>query len=142
MAVDIGGVRRDFVSRLFEGVFLQQEEGFLPCDPREEGKWPLDDGKEETKLALRTVGALFALCYAGTSNFKTGKLFPEVLFPLLKNSGLLPNDPLITEKQIKNFLLISGISEGISENILHLTKHQLSKEEIEKIPEKRTPSSS
>ena len=136
VAIDIGGVRRDFVSRLFEGVFLQQGRGIFTKSVIREKKGNgrlTTERKRQSSLYVQWVPFLPCAMQAPPI-FKTGKLFPEVLFPLLKNSGLLPNDPLITEKQIKNFLLISGISEGVSDNILHLTKHQLSKEEIEKIP--------
>lgn len=67
-AIDYGGVRRDFVTKLCLNLFnqLKKNENFPAAS----------DGDEK---AYRSLGCLLALCYPSYSNYKTGPLFdPEV----------------------------------------------------------------
>lgn len=92
-AIDIGGVRRDFVTRLSENLLkggLHLEDG-LPVD-------------EDQEACYRTLGALFAHCYPVDSYFKTGPLFSNAAYRCMAAPGVL------------------GSEEWLLSNYLHLIK--------------------
>ncbi len=71
-AIDIGGVRRDFISRLMETLFAESSmSGKLVMNHQ---KLPRLTDKEDIDC-YRTIGRIFALCYPENSYFKTGTLF-------------------------------------------------------------------
>lgn len=89
-AIDAGGVRRDFITRLCENVFKKEleKEAFGQFLTLGTNSLPLpNEGAPGEEDAYRTLGVIFAHCYAEDSNFKTGPLFDERLYRCLAAPG-------------------------------------------------------
>jgi len=121
-AVDVGGVRRDFVTKLFERLFLKKDElnTQLPFiqDTSDSMIWPTisedSTSKEELEKCYRIIGKLFNLCYLNTCNLKTGSLFSPDLFKVLK---VIDSSD---DAAIRSLLILKGFPE----NVLELTLKQ------------------
>lgn len=119
-AIDVGGVRRDFVSRLFELLFKADGTGTLPVSrDRDAGVWPTapisDSTTDNSQLATcyETIGRLFALCYADACRLKTGQVFDPELFQVLKviaRPGLS-----LEETLIHSLLVLKRLPETVAE---------------------------
>lgn len=70
--IDIGGVKRDFLTRLMESLFKKTDESSRVL-PMEQGE-PLAD--EQTGDYYFILGKIFTLCYLEDSPFKTGSILP------------------------------------------------------------------
>ncbi len=93
--LDAGGVRRDLLSRLMLGLFreektettLQKDKNGWPVQPclqKNRYGWPLEVSfHEESTIAYRILGRLFALCYPSNSFLKPGFVFPETFYEAL-----------------------------------------------------------
>jgi hypothetical protein len=103
-AVDVGGLRRDFITRLFERLF-SGETGSLLSINGDAGLLPRKPvfGQENS---YRIIGNIFALCYLGSNNFTTGALFDPLLFEILKIPG-------IAEKEVPAMLQAALILKGL-----------------------------
>lgn len=83
--VDLGGVRRDFVSRLCESLFNQTEKNgdqvrqFLKTDENHYPQIPRIAQGCEIEF-YRTIGNIMALCYHGRSSLVIGSIFPQVIY--------------------------------------------------------------
>ena len=131
-ATDIGGVSRDFVTRLFEELFCPRENNkyFLPTAPSTEGNiWPTVANGSYLDISYKTIGRLFALCYAGTSSFKTGSIFHQDLFRILKIQGI---DSYSEEALLKAFCLLKNLPT-LADFLLG-TIEELATETLEKTP--------
>lgn len=89
-AIDAGGVRRDFITRLCENLFKKDVDKtsfgkFLSLGPNSLPH-PIE-GTPREEEAYRTLGVIFALCYVGGANFTTGPLFDEKLYKCLTGPG-------------------------------------------------------
>ena len=87
-AIDVGGVRRDFITRLFRSLFskgkVETHLRILPDGlPSSYVSKDTGDDSEDTEKALRTIARVFALCCSKNSYFKIGNVFPEKFFELL-----------------------------------------------------------
>jgi len=86
VAIDIGGVRRDFISQLMKGVFGQDKEAKGQLHINKEG-YPV--AQEDEQNHYRSLARIFTLCYLGVSNFTTGPLFSDKTFKwLLEDSAV------------------------------------------------------
>lgn len=101
IAIDIGGVRRHFISELFENLFTERG---LPTTQN-----PLmptiggSETREETLRAYRIIGTFFALCYEGSNSFVIGEIFDEVFFMLMKLLATqMPSDEML----LKSYLIL------------------------------------
>ena len=104
VAIDIGGVRRDFITKLFDGLFCS--EYGLKVDRNDDGIMPKME--ENQQYLYQVVGRLFALCSTPNSGFKTGQIFSSALFTLIFS------DEDSQEAQMSKFLFLKGIPEVIS----------------------------
>ena len=117
-AIDAGGVRRDFMTRLCENIFKkvlsEDEKGkFLK---RDDEMVPISIvGDEAEKNAYKTLGSVLALCYADDSFFKTGPLFDENVYGCLIGPGDPGSDPWFLNNLLKGKLPPSLISFLISQ---------------------------
>ncbi|MCB1134875.1 MAG: hypothetical protein KDK78_01300, partial [Chlamydiia bacterium] len=81
MAVDAGGVRRDFVSTLLENLFTESED---PERLHRHNGIPVVAGLENEETAYRSLGRLLALCYQRTAaGFVAGPLFASSFYRAL-----------------------------------------------------------
>ncbi len=122
-AVDIGGVRRDFISRLMESLFAESSmSGKLVMDNE---KFPQLTGKEDIDC-YRTIGRIFALCYLQGSYFKTGTLFSAGVYqkiafladPSLETLDIASDDNTVpTYLHYRNFAGFLKLIEGKDDNI-------------------------
>lgn len=83
LAVDAGGVGRDFLSRLMEEVFNPN----LPAGRSlslDTQKTPIVDDYQDTAIAYQTLGIIMSICYRGShvpsSGFQTGDLLSEEVY--------------------------------------------------------------
>lgn len=102
-AVDLGGVSRDFLSRLMAALFTTSDSADkLPIS---DGRWPEGDVQnEQISNCYRTLGRIFALCCPERSFFKTGDIFSEDVFKAIaafKNPQLDSPDDWIDAYLIK-----------------------------------------
>ena len=114
-AIDVGGVRRDFVTRLCENLFKDKKDPGVA-----QGKFlELDGGfpSGEQEEAFRTLGCLFSLCYPENSYFKTGPLFHEGVYRCL----LAPGEPGSDEWLLSNYLEILG-APAAAKQLIDLSK--------------------
>lgn len=94
-AIDMGGVKRDFISRLISSLFCQKQPNNHKLALDHEG-YPLLKTKEDIDC-FRTVGRLLALCYPAPSSFKIG---PRFSLEFYKKLALLALAPWITTTPI------------------------------------------
>lgn len=95
--IDVGGVRRDFVSRLFEHLFKvdSKNEGFLHLN-----KSGLPVGDKDQIDCYRSIGKIFAICYQKKSCLKTGPLaFSDAVYACIAR----PLEP-VDEWLLTNYL--------------------------------------
>jgi hypothetical protein len=94
-AIDVGGVRRDLITRLAESLFKETND---PGHLKIENGLPLSDNEENTKDSYRTLGKIFALCYPKNSYFKTGALFSDEAYAAItamKNPSTLTDESVL-----------------------------------------------
>jgi hypothetical protein len=85
--VDLGGIRRDFVTRLLEHLFDGKVGSSLPVIMGEQGVSPRNpEFKKHDSYCI--VGNIFAMCYLGNNDFVTGPMFNPLLFEVLKITGI------------------------------------------------------
>ncbi len=120
-AIDVGGVRRDFFSKIFMHIF--QENGL-----KMEGSFPVAAPSEET--AYRTLGCLMALSYPQNSFYKTGPLFDPNVYQYLGEINLAPEDWFLT-----NYLDKVGVSKAVLQ-LVNLNKEcpTLEEADLSKLP--------
>lgn len=117
-AIDCGGVRRDFVTKLCLNLF--NEKG-LKLDEN----FPSARSDSEEK-AFRSLGALLAQCYPESSDFKTGPLFDPAVYRCL----LTPN-PGSTEWLLTNYLTLVNAPASAKQLVfLNEPEPQLKNEEL------------
>lgn len=112
-AIDCGGVRRDFVTKLCCHLFgrqgLKLEDNFpSAASPGEEN-------------AYRSLGALLAKCYPANSYYKTGPLFDPAVYRCLQT----PN-PGSDEWFLTNYLQLVNAPQIFSQEVPQLTQEGLS----------------
>jgi hypothetical protein len=128
-AIDVGGVRRDFVTRLFELLFFKgiKDKSVLPVSrDGDAGVWPIananaeaDDSESKTiEACYQTIGRLFALCYLDACNFKAGEVFDPRLFAVLR---IIANPIFKPDEALMRSLLVA---KGLPETIAQLAKGQ------------------
>ena len=104
VAIDIGGVRRDFITKLFDGLFCSKRG--LKVDRNDDGVMPKME--ENERDLYQVVGRLFVLCCTPSSGFKTGQIFSSALFTLIFS------DEDSEETQMSKFLFLKGIPDIIA----------------------------
>jgi HECT-domain (ubiquitin-transferase) len=111
-AIDVGGVRRDFISRLSEHLFKEGESsqgagksGFLKLVRG----YPVEDEGIDQRECYGTLGKLFALCYLENSYFKTGPLFPVEVYRCIAAAG----DPASEEWLLSSFLSFKEAPDSV-----------------------------
>ncbi len=123
-AIDVGGVRRDFFSKIFMHIF--QENGL-----KMEGSFPVAAPSNETnETAYRTLGCLMALSYPQNSFYKTGPLFDPNVYQYLGEINLAPEDWFLT-----NYLDKVGVSKAVLQ-LVNLNKEcpTLEEADLSKLP--------
>lgn len=127
--IDVGGVTRDFVTRLFRGLFKRAEDGSTPIPTvidKNTGVWltlPHDNDREpNAKLdqCLWTIGILFAICCREQSEINIGEIFDPPFFALLK----VPDIDKLSEAASISALLVC---QSYPSSILDLTSEQTPK---------------
>ena len=108
--IDAGGLRRDFLTRLFQGLFLSQV-GTLPVISREGGIWPGMDQNPDTEISYKTIARIMALCYSNTASFKIGEVFTPMLFSAITVPGI---GEKTDDALIQGFLLSRGYPANTS----------------------------
>lgn len=107
-AVDIGGVRRDFVTKLFSSL---EKGSLIPIfSDKEKGVWLTMDSDPETKTCLQILGRLFVLCYEETCGFKSGEIFSQNFFDALK---IFEIDLLSERALIQALILVKGLPRDV-----------------------------
>lgn len=107
--IDVGGVSKDFVIRVIENLFKEQNgevRGLLL-----KNRLPIDDESVDSKDGYCTLGKLFSLCYPPNSSFKTGAVFPPEYSRQIYNciaSSRNPEQPLSDEWLISGYLALMG----------------------------------
>lgn len=99
-AIDIGGVRRDFVTKLCLTLF--KENGL-----KLEDNFPIA-ASDQDERAYRTLGCIFAQCYPEKSFYKTGPLFDPGVYQCM----LIPN-PGSIEWYLTNYLTLINAHEAV-----------------------------
>ncbi|MCB1135437.1 MAG: hypothetical protein KDK78_04125, partial [Chlamydiia bacterium] len=80
-AINVGGIRRDFVRTLLQNLFTDTEH----CEKlRRNNGIPMVVGLENEEVAYRSLGRILALCYQGTAaRFESGPLFSSNFYRAL-----------------------------------------------------------
>lgn len=129
-AVDVGGLRRDFVTRILEYIFncktLLQDASHLSLDDG----WPAIVAGKNEERCYETLGRLMGICTLSYSQLKTGPCFKEEFYECIGGPSALDSDEwymwsLLTVKGIQRNLIdkLTAVSAG-SENSLELDEKE------------------
>ncbi len=121
-AVDVGGVRRDFIARLCDKLFIKDNTDNEHLNFEEEGYVPAPEtASEEAKLAAnklkdcyRTLGKFFAICLQPNSYFKTGPLLPVELYQCIS----CPTLPRTTSEECGEWYLNGYLTLRKSQDLI------------------------
>jgi len=107
LGIDIGGLRRDFITRLFENLFKgSKETTTINLDANK--LYPVIETSEDAE-GCRTIGSLFALCFLKGSYFKVGEMFGKEYFQALQSLGC--NDSTTDKDFIIAYTAINGLDD-------------------------------
>jgi hypothetical protein len=109
--IDAGGLKRDFLTRLFQGLYHPSNNNRLPSVEGGQGVWPVANGSEEILSCYRTIGRLFYLCYRNVASLKIGEVFTPKLFDILKIAGFAEK---AEEGLLSAFLLEKNLAPAIA----------------------------
>lgn len=120
--IDLGGLTREFISRLFELLFVKAKDGEEPVLPLVDGEvcvWPNfpQEYAEENILltCYQTVGRMLALCYSSQKKryqLFTGEIFDPTFFQLIKLPGIVESF-LSEDTLIASLLILKGLPENL-----------------------------
>ncbi len=124
VAIDAGGVRRDFLTRLLENLFKEVEGKITLIMSKD--KMPMANEDPENEICYRILGRLFAFCYPQHSSFKTGPLFNEMVYTFIAD----PSEG--DEWYINCYFNLMNIPQNIKTFItLNETKPELTKKDLD-----------